>query len=104
MIAGHLALIIAAVFTGAAREVNAVLDRLQREPDRQSTRDALGRGRRGVRLGVRPPFGMPRCRRCGTALPISRPQNRGAVSRRARNQIERNTIPNYCKLFNEFSP
>ena len=48
MIAGHLALIIAAVFTGAAREVNAVLDRLQREPDHQSTRDALGRGRRGV--------------------------------------------------------
>jgi hypothetical protein len=34
---------------------------------------------------------------------ISRPQNRGAVSRRARNQIERKTIPNYCKLFNEFS-
>ena len=24
--------------------------------------------------------------------------------RRARNQIERKTIPNYCKLFNEFSP
>jgi hypothetical protein len=40
---------------------------------------------------------MPRCR------PISRPQNRGAVSSRARNQIERETIPNYCKLFNEFS-
>ena len=29
--------------------------------------------------------------------------NRGAVSRRARNQIERKTIPNYYKLFNEFS-
>jgi hypothetical protein len=34
----------------------------------------------------------------------TRPQNRGAVSRRARNQIERKTIPNYCKPFNEFSP
>ena len=33
-----------------------------------------------------------------------RAQNCGAVSRRARNQIERKTIPNYCTLFNEFSP
>jgi hypothetical protein len=33
-----------------------------------------------------------------------RPQNRGAVSKRARNQIERQTIANYCKLFNEFLP
>ena len=34
----------------------------------------------------------------------SRPQNRGAVSRRTRNLIERQTIANYCKLFNEFPP
>ena len=27
-----------------------------------------------------------------------------AVCRRACNQIERKTIPNYCKLFNEFCP
>jgi len=26
------------------------------------------------------------------------------VTKRARNQIERKTIPNYYKLFNEFSP
>jgi hypothetical protein len=26
------------------------------------------------------------------------------LSRRTRNQIERKTIPNYYKLFNEFSP
>jgi hypothetical protein len=36
--------------------------------------------------------------RDGAALTISRPQNCGAVSRRACNQIERKTIPNYCKL------
>ena len=38
------------------------------------------------------------------SLTISRPQNRGAVSRPARNQIERKRIPNYSKLFNEVSP
>jgi hypothetical protein len=27
-----------------------------------------------------------------------------AIRAGARNQIERKTIPNYCKLFNEFSP
>jgi hypothetical protein len=53
-------------------------------PDRSDcpTRaDALARGAR-VWLGVRPPFRMPRWRREGTALTISRPQNCGAVSRR----------------------
>ena len=34
---------------------------------------------------------VPTAGELGTALPISRPQNRGAVSRRARNQIERKT-------------
>jgi hypothetical protein len=32
------------------------------------------------------------------------PLNCVAVCRRACNQIERKTIPNYCKLFNEFCP
>src|ERR1700746_1721181 len=64
---------------------------------------ALGRGRRGVCLGVRPPFSNATLPRVRTALTTSRPQNCGAVCRRACNQIERKTIPNYCKLFNEFS-
>jgi hypothetical protein len=33
-----------------------------------------------------------------------KPQNRGAVSTACCNQIERKTIPIYCRRFNEFSP
>src|SRR5271166_2791319 len=39
---------VSACFKTRSQRRNAVLDRLQREPDRQSARDALGRGRRGV--------------------------------------------------------
>ena len=84
------------------REAIAVLGRLQREPTPPvgPCRARAGSARSVPRCS--PAFSNATLPTVRTALTTSRPQNCVAVCRRACNQIERKTIPNYCKLFNEF--